>query len=33
MNIIKSEEILHFQYVHELKHLLWAMGKDSTMIV
>lgn len=24
---VDSEEILHFQ------HLLWAMGKDSTMIV
>lgn len=30
---VDSEEILHFQYVHELQHLLWAMGKDSTMIV
>ena len=30
---VDSEEILHFQYVQELQHLLWAMGKDSTMIV
>lgn len=30
---VDSEEILHFQYVHELQHLLWAMGKDSTMKV
>lgn len=30
---VDSEEILHFQNVHELQHLLWAMGKDSTMIV
>ena len=30
---VDSEEILHFQYVHELQHLLWAMGKESTMIV
>lgn len=30
---VDSEEILHFQYVHELQHLLLAMGKDSTMIV
>ena len=30
---VDSEEILHFKYVHELQHLLWAMGKDSTMIV
>lgn len=30
---VDSEEILHFQYVHELQHLLWSMGKDSTMIV
>ena len=30
---VDSEEILHFQYVNELQHLLWAMGKDSTMIV
>ena len=30
---VDSEEILHFQYVHELQHLLWAMGKDSAMIV
>lgn len=30
---VDSEEILHFQYVHELQHLLWAMWKDSTMIV
>ena len=30
---VDSEEILHFQYVHELQHLLWAIGKDSTMIV
>ena len=30
---VDSEEILHFQYVHELQHLFWAMGKDSTMIV
>ena len=30
---VDSEEILHFQYVHELQHLLWAMGTDSTMIV
>ena len=30
---VDGEEILHFQYVHELQHLLWAMGKDSTMIV
>ena len=30
---VDSKEILHFQYVHELQHLLWAMGKDSTMIV
>lgn len=30
---VDNEEILHFQYVHELQHLLWAMGKDSTMIV
>lgn len=30
---VDSEEILHFQYVHELQHLLWAMGKDSKMIV
>ena len=30
---VDSEEILHFQYVHELQHLLWAMGKDGTMIV
>lgn len=21
------------KYVHELQHILWAMGKDSTMIV
>lgn len=30
---VDSEEILHFQYVHELQHLLWAIGKDSKMIV
>lgn len=30
---VDSEEILHFQYVHELQHLLWAIGKDSTMKV
>lgn len=30
---VDSKEILHFQYVHELQHLLWAMGKDSTMKV
>lgn len=30
---VDSKEILHFQYVHELQHLLWAMKKDSTMIV
>lgn len=30
---VDSEEILHFQYVHELQHLLWAMGKDSTIKV
>lgn len=30
---VDSEEILHFQYIHELQHLLWAMGKDSTMKV
>ena len=30
---VDSEKILHFQYVHELQHMLWAMGKDSTMIV
>lgn len=30
---VDSEEILHFQYVHELQHLLWAMGKDSAIKV
>ncbi len=30
---VDGKEILHFQYVHELQHLLWAMGKDNTMIV
>lgn len=30
---VDSEEILHFQYVYELQHLLWAIGKDSIMKV